>query len=94
MINKADFIKEYALLLCVSEKEAQIKYETFLNVLKNFLAEGEEVRFLNFGSFQLIKEAQKNKGAFEADRIRLEFRPSKSFLDSLEAFDDTAGISE
>lgn len=59
-MNKADLIEAVALESGYNKSETKKVLDTFLNVISNQLAKGDNVRIVGFGSFHVIERTARN----------------------------------
>jgi len=86
-VTKAEVIQEIANKTGVDKADVSATIEAFFKVVKNALAEHENVYFRNFGSFVVKKRAQKvariiskNKSIIIPEHYIPSFKPAKSFV--------------
>lgn len=58
-MNQTDFIHEMAVKLDISFKEAKNDFDTILECITTKLEKGEQVKLVDFGSFEVVKRAPK-----------------------------------
>jgi len=86
-VTKAEVINEIANKTGLDKADVSTTIEAFFKVIKNALAEHENVYFRNFGSFVVKKRAQKiariisqNKSIVIPEHHIPAFKPAKSFV--------------
>ena len=89
-MTKAEVINEISTRTGVDKADVSTTIEAFFKVIKNSLAEHENVYFRNFGSFVVKKRAQKiariiskNESIVIPEHYIPAFKPSKSFVDKV-----------
>ncbi len=89
-MTKAEVINEIANKTGVDKADVSTTLEAFFKVIKNALAEHENVYFRNFGSFVVKKRAQKiariisqNKSIVIPEHFIPAFKPAKSFVEKV-----------
>lgn len=83
---KTDVVTEISKKTGLEKKDVKEVVETFFDIVKDSLVEGENVYFRGFGSFTLKKRAQKigrnitkNTSIVVPEHFIPYFKPSKSF---------------
>lgn len=56
-MNKTEFIKAFADKAGFTQKDAQVAYDAFVDVITAALKKNDKVALLGFGSFELRKKA-------------------------------------
>lgn len=86
-MTKAEVIQEIANKTGVDKQDVSATLEAFFKVIKNAMAEHENVYFRNFGSFVVKKRAQKvariiskNKSIIIPEHYIPAFKPAKTFV--------------
>ena len=89
-MTKADVITEIAEKTGIDKADVQVTVEAFFTVVKNSMAEGENIYVRGFGSFVNKKRAKKTarniskNTAMEIDAHYVpSFKPSKIFLEKI-----------
>ena len=88
MIKKDEFIKRLADNMGTTQKEAKAALDATLATLADCFAEGQEVRFIGFGSFPVTMvparegtNPQTGKKIKIAAHRKVSFKPSKALKD-------------
>lgn len=88
MIKKDEFIKRLAENMGTTQKEAKAALDAILNTLADCFAEGQEVKFIGFGSFPVsMVPAREGTNPKTGKKIKIAahrkvaFRPSKALKD-------------
>ncbi len=93
-MTKAEVINEIAERTGIEKVEVQKTVEAFFKVVKNSLADGENVYFRGFGSFTLKKRARKvarnisrNTQITIPEHFVPKFKPAKTFVEKVKKSD-------
>lgn len=91
-MTKADVITEIADKTGIDKADVQVAVEAFFTVVKNSMAEGENIYVRGFGSFVNKKRAQKiarniskNTAIVIEEHHVPSFKPSKIFTDKIKS---------
>jgi len=91
-VTKAEVISEIAAKTGIDKSDVQTTVEAFFNVVKNSMADGNNIYVRGFGSFINKKRAQKiGRNISKKEAIMIEehfipsFKPSKNFVDQIKA---------
>ena len=68
-MNKSELISAVAEKAALSKKDAEAAVSAMLDVISNTLAEGEEIRLVGFGSFE-VKHRKERMGLNPKTKIR------------------------
>jgi DNA-binding protein HU-beta len=89
-LTKADVVSEVASRTGLEKVDVQEVVETFFNVLKTNMSEGNNVYFRGFGSFVVKRRAQKIGRDIARNRSKVipphyvpTFKPSKAFAEQV-----------
>ena len=89
-MTKAEVIQEIANKTGVDKQDVSATIEAFFKVIKNAMADHENVYFRNFGSFVVKKRAQKvariiskNKSIIIPEHHIPAFKPAKTFVNKV-----------
>jgi len=93
-MTKAEVINEIAERTGIEKAAVQETVESFFKVVKNSLADGENVYFRGFGSFTLKKRAKKvarnisrNTQIMIPEHFIPKFKPAKTFVEKIKKSD-------
>ncbi|MFT4833841.1 MAG: DNA-binding protein HU-beta [Marinoscillum sp.] len=91
-MTKADVITEIADKTGIDKADVQVAVEAFFTVVKNSMAEGENIYVRGFGSFVNKKRAQKiarniskNTAIVIEEHHVPSFKPSKIFIEKIKS---------
>jgi DNA-binding protein HU-beta len=91
-VTKADVITEIADKTGIDKADVQVAVEAFFTVVKNSMAEGENIYVRGFGSFVNKKRAQKiarniskNTAIVIEEHHVPSFKPSKIFIEKIKS---------
>lgn len=94
-MTKADVINEISDKTGIDKSDVQVTVEAFFSVIKNNMAQGENIYVRGFGSFINKKRAQKiarniskNTAIIIEEHYVPSFKPSKIFADKIKASKD------
>lgn len=59
MVNRTEFIKKLAENMGTSQKEAKTCLDAVLDTMTGYFYEGQEVKFIGFGSFPVVMVKEK-----------------------------------
>jgi DNA-binding protein HU-beta len=89
-MTKAEIVNEIVERTGLERNEVQTTVESFFKVVKNSLADGENVYFRGFGSFTLQKrKAKVARNISQNTQITIpehfipKFKPSKTFIEKI-----------
>ena len=89
-MNRPHFVRELARIADISEPRALELTNAMIEIIKKTLQQRESIRFVGFGSFQIImtpekkaRNIRKNEAVLIPERYRLVFRPSPKLLGTL-----------
>ena len=90
-MNKHDVITKMAKNSGITARQAEKALNSFLLVVEEALKKGEQVRFVGFGTFYVVKrKARKGRNPRTGEEIKIpakkviRFRPSKRLLDAVQ----------
>ncbi|MEQ9288575.1 MAG: HU family DNA-binding protein [Cyclobacteriaceae bacterium] len=93
-MTKADVINEIADKTGIDRLDVQASVEAFFNVVKNSMADGENIYVRGFGSFVNKKRAKKiarnisqNTAMVIDEHYIPSFKPSKVFIEKIKSSD-------
>jgi len=96
-VTKADVINEIAEKTGIDRLDVQASVEAFFSVVKNSMAEGENIYVRGFGSFVNKKRAKKiarnisqNTAMVIDEHYIPSFKPSKVFVEKIKTSDKIA----
>jgi len=94
-VTKAEVINQISLQTGIDKTEVSITMESFFSIVKDRMAEGENIYVRGFGSFVNKKRAQKiarniSKGTeiVVKEHYIPSFKPSKKFVDLIKNRDE------
>lgn len=94
-MTKADVINEISDKTGIDKSDVQVTVEAFFSVVKNSMAEGENIYVRGFGSFINKKRAQKiarniskNTAIVIEEHYVPSFKPSKIFAEKIKSSKD------
>lgn len=89
-MTKADVINEIADKTGIDKADVQASVEAFFSVVKNNMAEGENIYIRGFGSFvnkkrakKIARNISKNTAIVIDEHYVPSFKPSKIFVDKI-----------
>ncbi len=89
-MTKAEVITQIAEKTGVAKEDVAITVETFFNVVKNSMAEGENIYVRGFGSFinkkrakKIARNISKNTAIVIDEHFVPSFKPSKVFIEKI-----------
>lgn len=89
-MTKADVINEIAEKTGIDKADVQVSVEAFFAVVKNNMANGENVYIRGFGSFvnkkrakKIARNISKNTAIVIDEHYIPSFKPSKMFIDKI-----------
>ena len=89
-MTKADIVNEISQTTGIEKAAVLATVETFMEVVKNSLAEGDNVYLRGFGSFIIKKRAQKTARNISKNTTIVipehnipSFKPAKTFMDTV-----------
>jgi len=90
-MNKHDVVTKMAKNSGITARQAEKALNSFLLVVEEALKKGEQVRFVGFGTFYVVKrKARKGRNPRTGEEIKIpakkviRFRPSKRLLDAVQ----------
>ena len=90
-MTKAEIVNKIAKNTCIDKKTVLNSVEAFMTVVKDSLAQGENVYLRGFGSFIVKKRAQKTARNISKNTTIIipehnipSFKPAKTFIGSLQ----------
>ena len=93
-MTKADIISEIADKTGIDKADVQVTVEAFFNVVKNSMAEGDNIYVRGFGSFvnkrrakKIARNISKNTAIVIDEHYIPSFKPSKVFVDKIKKSD-------
>jgi len=94
-VTKADVINEISDKTGIDKSDVQVTVEAFFSVIKNSMAQGENIYVRGFGSFINKKRAQKiarniskNTAIVIEEHYVPSFKPSKIFAEKIKSSKD------
>tara|TARA_Y100001972_G_C7666449_1_gene337093 strand:- start:1314 stop:1610 length:297 start_codon:yes stop_codon:yes gene_type:complete len=94
-VTKADVINEISDKTGIDKSDVQVTVEAFFSVVKNSMAQGENIYVRGFGSFINKKRAQKiarniskNTAIVIEEHYVPSFKPSKIFAEKIKSSKD------
>ncbi len=94
-MTKADVINEISEKTGIDKSDVQVTVEAFFSVIKNSMAQGENIYVRGFGSFINKKRAQKiarniskNTAIVIEEHYVPSFKPSKIFAEKIKSSKD------
>ena len=89
-MTKADVINEISEKTGIDKADVQVTVEAFFSVIKNSMAEGENIYVRGFGSFinkkrakKVARNISKNTAMIIEEHFVPSFKPSKIFTDKI-----------
>ena len=89
-MTKADVINEISEKTGIDKADVQVTVEAFFSVIKNSMAEGENIYVRGFGSFinkkrakKVARNISKNTAMIIEEHFVPSFKPSKLFTDKI-----------
>lgn len=89
-MTKADIISQIAEQTGIDKADVQVAVEAFFSVIKNSLAEGDNIYVRGFGSFvnkkrakKIARNISKNTAIIIDEHYVPSFKPSKVFVDKV-----------
>src|SRR6185437_5059248 len=76
MLSKSDLVKRLSEKTSSTQKEAEAHLNAFLEVVRDSLHEGEEVKIVGFGAFS-VKEAAAREGVNPRTREKIQIAAGK-----------------
>ncbi len=93
-MTKADVINEIADKTGIDRLDVQASVEAFVSVVKNSMADGENIYIRGFGSFvnkkrakKIARNISKNTAIVIEEHFIPSFKPSKVFVEKIKASD-------
>ncbi|TAD96316.1 MAG: integration host factor subunit beta [Bacteroidetes bacterium] len=100
-MTKAGIIAEIAEKTGIDKSDVQTVVESFFTVVKNNMAEGQNVYVRGFGSFINKKRAEKvGRDISKGERVLIKehyvpsFKPSKTFIDKIKSSDKVKVVAD
>lgn len=97
-MTKADVINEIADKTGIDRLDVQASVEAFFSVVKNSMAEGENIYVRGFGSFvnkkrakKIARNISKNTAIVIEEHFIPSFKPSKVFIEKIKSSDKISG---
>ena len=91
-MTKADVITEISEKTGIDKADVQVTVEAFFSVVKNSMAEGENIYIRGFGSFinkkrakKIARNISKNTAMVIDEHFIPSFKPSKMFVDKIKS---------
>ncbi len=91
-MTKADVINEIAEKTGIDKADVQVTVEAFFSVVKNSMAEGENIYVRGFGSFvnkkrakKIARNISKNTAIVIDEHFIPSFKPSKVFTEKIKS---------
>lgn len=97
-MTKADVINEISDKTGIDRLDVQASVEAFFSVVKNSMAEGENIYVRGFGSFvnkkrakKIARNISKNTAIVIDEHFIPSFKPSKVFIEKIKGSDKITG---
>jgi len=97
-VTKADVINEISDKTGIDRLDVQASVEAFFSVVKNSMAEGENIYVRGFGSFvnkkrakKIARNISKNTAIVIDEHFIPSFKPSKVFIEKIKGSDKITG---
>lgn len=91
-MTKTDFINRYAEETTWTKKDSEFAINTAIKVISDFLAEGEKLALVGFGTFEVVERAERegrNPQTGQSIMIKAckmpKFKPAKALKDLVNA---------
>lgn len=91
-MTKADVITEISDKTGIDKADVQVSVEAFFSVIKNSMADGENIYVRGFGSFvnkkrakKIARNISKNTAIVIDEHFVPSFKPSKIFVDKIKS---------
>ncbi|MEM6524895.1 MAG: HU family DNA-binding protein [Bacteroidota bacterium] len=100
-MTKAEVISEISEKTGIPKEDVSVTVEAFFNVIKNSMADGNNIYVRGFGSFinkkrkkKIARNISKNTAIVIDEHYIPSFKPSKVFIEKIKTSNKVSGVNE
>ncbi|MEM8566689.1 MAG: HU family DNA-binding protein [Bacteroidota bacterium] len=100
-MTKAEVISEISEKTGIPKEDVSVTVEAFFNIIKNSMADGNNIYVRGFGSFinkkrkkKIARNISKNTAIVIDEHYIPSFKPSKVFIEKIKTSNKVSGVNE